>query len=1667
LTNRKRILKKALRILGIIVLVVLGFLLIIGLAIQTPAVQNYISERATRFLSKKIDSEFSIGHIELDLFNRLQLKEVYLEDLDGDTLAYLGMIEARLSLFAPLRKEIEVNGVELNDAYINLRREPDSLYNFQFLIDAFATNSTPDTTTSEPWTFDVNALDLRQVRFCLVDSVARSALYLHAGEFNGRLSQLDLQKQVIDIQDITLANTYFNYTVKSPAPSTVDTSDNSTPLEFPFTGWKITAQSLKLKNVGVGYDDFNQPPQPEGRFDPSHLHFESLDFVADKFTWDSTRLEGNIKQLAFIELNGFQLDQLSAKLLMSETAIKAEEFKIKTPNSDIPSSTIGITYPSFAALPDFVNQGQLEASFDDARLSPNDLTYWIGSLPYLKPEIEQALQFSGALNGAVNDLSLNDFTFRMGNALSGRLTGQIQGLPDLEQLSFDANLRRLRLAYQPIMRLTDSLPLPEGLDTWQWVEVSTRVKGEIDNFTVSPFILKTDKQTNLATRATVTGLPDIEQLTFTASIDSLNTHTQELSAFVEGGLPPQAMELQSINYRGEAQGTLYEYQLDGTLATSRGALDQQMSLQFGKDFKTASYKGSGQLNQFELGRVLGDTATFGPLTMDFQVDGSGLTPAEMNTQFRINATAFEFQGFTYETLKADGKLVENAFNGTASIKGPHLNLSMDGFADLQDTLPEFEMALLVDTIELEPLGFYPTPLSLSTRINVSLRGNQPDDIEGELQLDSFAISNEINTYYTDSIVLQAKETDSANRLLRMNAAFASASLKGDYRINELSDIFIEFVDGFFPVKKYFSPPPPEDDPAVSPQLASQNFELDFQLSEPMPLLVILLPDLAELDTASLTGKFDSDKKLLDLRLFVPYLEYTGIALDSIAFVTDGKPKRLKQSLRVKRIAQDTQELVRDVSSRLSLYQDSLFFDIKVDDRDSTAPKLALNTLMTADQEDYRFSVIPPVMLNHEKWEVPVGNYILFSDSTFQVNKLRLKRGQKAISIQSQDQPTDADFAPVDIEFTSFPLSEIARLVDFDEDFLNGQLNGTARLSRPDTSYLYDIDLKVSDLTLAETKAGDLQLRAQPVSASNAISLDAQLSGEGNDLNLNGEYGLENSALDFQLDAAAIRLGIFDFFALGAIRDSKGYAGADIAISGTVKEPAVSGSLSLDSASTVIDYLQTRYLIPNHRIEISKNQVSFGEMNLIDPNGEKAVFAGNIQHQNFEDITLDLRFEAPSFQVLNTSQKDNDLFYGKILVDIRAEIDGPLNTPNVNVNARTLEGTKLTALPLSQEEAVLGSEDYILYGTPASYRADTSQRASNLYQSPNTGVNLLLNLTLTPQAKIIALIDPSTGDKLQASGSANLIVEMDRAGNLSTTGEIRVTDGSYFLNYQGLVKRQFDIQSGSTINLPGNPLDARFDITAVYDTRVSPYELIKGQAQLEGSAASAAKRRQEFSVFMQLEGTLSEPEISFDIRPGDQQASAISNTIEQKLAQIRQNQSELNKQVFGLLLFNSFIIESGAPVDLASAGENLALNSVSSFLSNQLNRLADRYVKGFELDIGLESYKSNFSDESTTTTTELDVGVSKALFNDRLVVQVGSSLGIDETNSGEQANANITGSFLLEYKLDEDGTYRLRVFRRPDYDIFNDANAVRTGAGIIYKKSFGSPRPSKPDSLKND
>ena len=205
--------------------------------------------------------------------------------------------------------------------------------------------------------------------------------------------------------------------------------------------------------------------------------------------------------------------------------------------------------------------------------------------------------------------------------------------------------------------------------------------------------------------------------------------------------------------------------------------------------------------------------------------------------------------------------------------------------------------------------------------------------------------------------------------------------------------------------------------------------------------------------------------------------------------------------------------------------------------------------------------------------------------------------------------------------------------------------------------------------------------------------------------------------------------------------------------------------------------------------------------------------------------------------------------------------------------------------------------------------------------------------------------------------------------------------------------------------------------------------------------------------MDIKGQLLVPQISFRIDMPVDKRDAFGGAIYAKLNDLNSRESDVNKQVFALLILKRFVSDSPFESQAGSDVANTTRTSVSRLLSDQLNRLSEQ-VKGVELDVDIKSYE-DYSSGKAQGDTQVQLRVSKSLLHDRLVIKLAGNVDVE----GETTNQDITdyiGDVALEYKLTGDGRFRITAFRLTNYDMIN-GEVIETGTGLIYIKDYNTLR----------
>ena len=153
-----KVIKKLLKI-GIVFLFLLVVILASGyVLLQHKGIQNRLAGYFMTVVSENLNTDFTVGNVDLAFPYRLRLRDIYLEDLHGDTLLSAKSITLGISRINPITKAIKVNAVNLNEAYFRLSSDSSYLLNIEFILERLRGK---EDTTKTGWKIALNNIKLK------------------------------------------------------------------------------------------------------------------------------------------------------------------------------------------------------------------------------------------------------------------------------------------------------------------------------------------------------------------------------------------------------------------------------------------------------------------------------------------------------------------------------------------------------------------------------------------------------------------------------------------------------------------------------------------------------------------------------------------------------------------------------------------------------------------------------------------------------------------------------------------------------------------------------------------------------------------------------------------------------------------------------------------------------------------------------------------------------------------------------------------------------------------------------------------------------------------------------------------------------------------------------------------------------------------------------------------------------------------------------------------------------------------------------------------------------------------------------------------------------------------------------------------------------------------
>lgn len=1636
---------------------VFAFLLIVFLfiLILLPPVQHFLTSKAETYLQNKLKTRVEVGSISFGLSGKVALQDVYIEDQTKDTLLAGGSIKSHLNFLKLFSNEIQIKDIELQNIRAKVKRVlPDTVFNYQFIVDAFVSEhqKKPDTAQTAPMTLSISDIALDNVRISFTDEVTGNDVFTRIGNLSATIDTLDPYKMHFDIPSIIARNVTARIKqtkpLVTPEPLAKDLADAAVPPPL-----KLALGTIDLSKITVQFDNDVSAFYSTVRLGQFKTNIRTIDLQKNQVYLDNLVLDNS---KASIRLGKKEAAKVVTKEAAQEVvAQKTQGWDFRVDKVSFDNNTLEF---------DNDNQPRLAHGMDYAHLSATDLVLQADHF-VLTPDSVLVNISQGSMKEK-SGLVLEAFR---GNLLYANHQSYVKNLylktpgselkrslvleyPSLEALTknpsqtiFNLELTNSRvqvkdiLVFMPQLRTNPAFSNPN--EVWDLNIVGS---GTLNRLYFESLQFAGLQNTQIDARGTLTGLMNPAEAGGNFTIRKFHTTQSDMALFTGQRLSNAQINLpETFDLTGTVNGNAGKLFADLTVNTSAGAMKLNGSFANLTSPATASYNATVRTNNLQLGTILRQPQQMGSVSGSFSLNGSGLTPNTLNTKFNGVINSLGYNQYQYHNIRFNGALQKQSFSATADVNDPNIDLNLTASGSFGNNT-SLKINGMVDSLKTMPLHFTTQPLIFRGQINGTAASLNPDSLVADVLITKALLVSDSARLSLDTVQLVSGRTDTAS-YLNFTSDVVNARLSGQYRLSELGSIFQTTL------QPYFSVTPTTAQPAIRPY--NFRFSADVVYT---PLFSSFIPGLVAMEPLHAEGSLATNRGM-QASLTTERLSFAGTEINNLNARAATSDSGLRVNATVSRLRSGNSFDVYSTRINATALHNVIDFDLGINDANDRGKYYLSGVIKQPTEGTYSLQLLPgSLLLNYEKWNMPPDNSLTFGTTNVTAHNFILQKGAQRLGIESVGA---GSVQPLQVSFNDFRLATITGFFKADSVVADGVMNGQVTFQNILQHPVFVSNLTINDLSLRKDTVGNVRVQVSS-NSEDRYTANIVLTGRGNDVALTGSLtaGARQTSLDLNLSVKQLQLNTMEGALATAITNASGTITGNVKIGGTLDNPDIAGKLTFNKTSFALTMLGSQFTIDNESLSVTEDELVFQGFSIRDSANNTLNLNGSISTNNLINYRFNLYVYANNFLILNSTKKPNSLYYGRLNISSELHISGTETTPVVDGALTVNDGTSLTLVVPQEEPGVVEREGVVQFVNMQTPENDSLfRRYDSINHSGVLGMDITANIEIKKEAIFNIIVDEANGDFLNVRGEAQLSSGIDPSGKITLTGTYQLEEGAYQLSFNFL-QRRFDITKGSKITWTGSPTTAELDVQAVYIANTAPIDLVQNQiAGLTPAVRNTYLQKLPFEVHLVLTGELMRPKVAFDIVLPQNKNYGVSNDIvtlvQSRLGQIRTDPGEVNKQVFSLLLLNRFV--GTDPFESNSSGFSAATyarQSASKLLTEQLNSLAGGLIQGVDIDFNVVSAE-DYTTGSRQNRTDLNVSLSKRLLNDRLQVTVGNNFELEGPQNSGQKNNNIAGNVTVNYQLSRDGRYMLRFYRRNEYTGVVDGYIIETGLGFILNVDY--------------
>lgn len=1203
-------------------------------------------------------------------------------------------------------------------------------------------------------------------------------------------------------------------------------------------------------------------------------------------------------------------------------------------------------------------------------------------------------------------------------------------------------------------------------DVWT---ASGRVEGVVRDLRLTNANLYFGKQSHVLGSLAFRGLPDFETTNMDFSLQRTVVAPADLEQYLGKKVTANIRKFGTVHFDATFAGRYNDFRTKGIFRTALGRAEPNLTMKLASRSAQSTYSGYLKLVDFSLGKFIDDEKLVQQIDLSGRIEGRGFSIDDAVLNFDGYIARIGIRGYNYRRAYANGELQRGLFDGQVTLRDTNLVFDLAGRVDLRQRRNAFNLAGKLTRANLLALGFADEDIRVHSDLKVDFVGLNPDSMYGSARLLNTYVTIDKRSLIVDSLFVFAPRptarTDALSpgiqaldRRLEVRSNLLDASAYGPFRFSQVVRDLPRLIEEY---KIYFleNEATRRDYYARRATLTLPRYAIDYNvlLKNSNPLMAFFYPEGYLSPNTRLEGQLRlgntsvfTVNALADTLVLADYRFY-GSELDLNTSKFANAPDVLASLI----VTSKSQKLnllapTENLEVEGSWEQDQIAFTSSL--RQSDSPNRAnLNGTVrfTSAGTELRFRR-SRVRLQEGDWTLDPGNLIAVAGTAVNFQNVIFRNVEQSLSVGGVIS-TDSMQA-LNLKAQDFRLETITQVANLD---LKGTLNAAVSVRDVYKNLNVEGSVNIDELVYQKFLIGNISGESRWDRTRQQVNVSAAIDRMNNRIvSVKGVYDPKREENSLNLTAALnqTNLEIFEPFTTGIFSNLSGTASGQVRIRGTPVYPLLAGSIDVRRGRLLFDYLKSTLRFED-KVFFDGDAVTVRRLRLTDEEGNPGTLTGGVFYDGAGNFAVNLNATLTNFRVMNTTARDNALFYGTAYVTTNGpdnlEILGPLDNLKIKAQATTNRNTRIY-IPMDNAASVSTDDFITLLSEKLKRDSALAQQAKNkqiapALQSNESRILMDFDFNVTPDAYCELQLNRQTGESISANGQGRLRLGVDTQGDFTMSGTYTIQQGKYSFKYANLIDKPFDIRAGSRISWAGDPYEASIDIKAAYRQLVS-FSSVMLLSESEKKDPQY-QRRYPVAVVINLSDRLLSPSISYTLELKDYpKIGPFVRDIPAFEAQLQSNDQELSRQVSSVLAFGQLI-----PINSSqSFGQVNVLNNLTELAANQLSSWLS------QIDPNLQINYLSFNGASTNTNQAL-IGDPRASisYNFRDRIRITRDGGF--TNSTYTGNANLIGDWSVEILITKDGRWRGKAFNRfvqnPFTGTFNNQTVANFGASVLYTQSF--------------